>query len=93
MNVEDEYFSVIENRDTEIMLKDKQLAEKDELLATQSEQLAAQNEQLAAQDEQLAAQQTLLRMSVKMLIDAGMTPEDIAANMNMDFDTVRRLLE
>ena len=107
MNVEDEYFSVIENRDTEIMLKNKQLAEKDvqlaaqgeqlaekdELLATQSEQLAAQNEQLAAQDEQLAAQQTLLRMSVKMLIDAGMTPEDIAANMNMDFDTVRRLLE
>lgn len=29
MNVEDEYFSAIERRDTELMLKDKQLAEKD----------------------------------------------------------------
>ena len=100
MNVEDEYFSVIENRDTEIMLKNKliaeqgeQLAEKDVQLAEKNEQLAAQGEQLAEKNEQLAAQQTLLRMSVKMLIDAGMAPEDIAANMNMDLDTVRRLLE
>ena len=32
MNVEDEYFSAIERRDTELMLKDKQLAEKDSQL-------------------------------------------------------------
>ena len=33
MNVEDEYFSIIEKRDTEILLKDQQLAEKNAQLA------------------------------------------------------------
>ena len=39
MNVEDEYISFIERRDTELMLKDKQLAEKDGQLAEKDSQL------------------------------------------------------
>jgi hypothetical protein len=39
MNVEDEYYSVIEKRDTEILMKDKQLAEKNVLLAEKDEQI------------------------------------------------------
>lgn len=41
MNVEDEYFTAIENRDTAIMMRDKKIAEKDAQLAEKDEQLAA----------------------------------------------------
>ena len=54
MDVEDEYFSIIEKRDTEILMKDKQLAEKNVALAKKEEQLAKREEQLAKRDEQLA---------------------------------------
>ena len=52
MNVEDEYFSAIENRDTAIMLRDKRIAEQDVKL----EQNKAQLEQNKAQLEQNKAQ-------------------------------------
>ena len=99
MNVEDEYFSVIEKRDTTIMIKDRKIAEQEvrineqgEKIAEQVEQLAAQGEQLAAQGEQLAAQQETIRLSVKMLIDAGMSPEAVAVNLNLDVEKVKELI-
>ena len=54
MNVEDEFFSVIEKRDTEIMLRDRRLAEKSVQLAEKSKQLVEKSEQLAETSEQLA---------------------------------------
>ena len=54
MDVEDEYFSIIEKRDTEILMKDKQLAEKNVQLAEKNVQLAEKNVQLEKQTEQLA---------------------------------------
>lgn len=39
MNVEDEYFSAIENRDTEILMRDKQLAEQKAQIAEQQAQI------------------------------------------------------
>ena len=65
MNVEDEYFSAIESRDTTIMLKDKKIADQsatineqsatiDEQSATINEQSATINEQSATIDEQSA---------------------------------------
>ena len=56
MNVEDEYFSIIEKRDTEIMMRDRQLAEQNVQLAEQNVQLAEQNARLAEQKAQLTEQ-------------------------------------
>ena len=39
MNVEDEFFSAIENRDTALMQKDKTIAEQGETIAEQKEQI------------------------------------------------------
>ena len=54
MNVEDEFFSAIERRDTDILLKAQQLAEKTVLLAERDNQLAERDNQLAERDNQLA---------------------------------------
>lgn len=60
MQVEDEFFSAIEERDTALMLREKKLAEKDELLAEKDGQLAEKDGQLAEKDGQLAEKDGLL---------------------------------
>ena len=60
MNVEDEYFSAIEKRDTEILFRDHKIAEQKTQLAEQKTQLAEQKSQLAEQKSQLAEQKTQL---------------------------------
>ena len=53
MNVEDEYFTAIENRDTAIMQRDKKIKEQDKQLAEQSNQLQEQSNQLAEKDKKI----------------------------------------
>ena len=105
MNVEDEYYSVIEKRDTEILMRDRQLAEQKvqiseqkvqiseqkAQLTEQKAQLAEKNEQLAEKNEQLAEQERLLRSTVRLLLDAGMTPDEIASRLGVSSETVERM--
>ena len=63
MNVEEEYFSVIEKRDTEILMKDRCIAE----------------------------QESMLRTTIKMLLDAGKSLEEISAATGKDLDIVKKL--
>ena len=60
MNVEDEYFSAIEKRDTEILLKDRKLAEQNVQLMEQKAQLTEQKAQLTEQKVQLTEQKAQL---------------------------------
>ena len=60
MNVEDEYFSVIEKRDTEILMRDRQLAEQKAQLSEQKAQLTEQKAQLTEQKAQLTEQKAQL---------------------------------
>ena len=79
MNVEDEYFSAIEKRDTEILARDKYIAE--------------QKAQLTEQKAQLTEQESMLRATIKMLLDAGKTPGEISSNLGKDLETILRLAE
>lgn len=78
MNVEDEYFKALEDRDTALMMKDKKLAEQAELL-----------EQNKAQLEQNKAQ---LRTMALLLSNSGMRVEEIAKSVGMSQDQVKLLL-
>jgi len=98
MNVEDEYFSIIEKRDTEIMMLDKKLAQKSVQLAqtvAQLEQKDAQLEQKDAQleqkDAQLEQQEVLLQTTIRMLKQNGFSDEQIASSLNISQDEVARL--
>jgi hypothetical protein len=92
MNVEDEYFSAIEKRDTEILMKDRKLAEMSVQLSEQQAQLSEQQAQLSEQQTQLSEQEEMLRATVAMLMDAGMTPEQIAAQLGITSDSFKRIL-
>ena len=78
MNVEDEYFKALEDRDTALMMKDKKLAE-------QAEQL----EQNKAELKQNKAQ---LRTMALLLSNSGMSVEEIAKSVGMFQDQVKLLL-
>ena len=85
MNVEDEYYSYLEKKETEVMIRDKIIAEKEEQLSQQKEQLSQQQEQLSEKD-------ALLRKSIKMLLDAGLTPAKVAESLAVDIETVMSLI-
>ena len=85
MNVEDEYFKALEDRDTALMMKDKKLAEQ----AEQLEQNKAQLEQNKAELEQNKAQ---LRTMALLLSNSGMSVEEIAKSVGISQDQVKLLL-
>ena len=86
MNVEDEYFSIIEQRDTDILQKDRRIAE-------QNVEIAAKDEQLSQKDEQLSQKDEQLRKSILLLAKAGLSPEAIAENLNININTVLIITE
>lgn len=69
MNVEDEYYSAIENRDTAIMNRDKKIKEQDKLLAENAKLLAENEKSLAEQDKLLAEKEKSLTEQNKMLLE------------------------
>ena len=100
MNVEDEYYSVIERRDTEILMRDKQLAEQKAQLTEQKAQLTEQKAQLTEQkaqleqkDAQLEQKDAQLSTSVQLLYKSGLSIESIAEQLGMTTDDVRRLVD
>ena len=85
MNVEDEYYSIIEKRDTEILMKTKELAEK-------AVQLAEKTIQLKEKDAQIEQQSAQLILSLKMLLESGMTLEAIASKWNIGIEKLKDML-
>ena len=99
MQVEDEFFSAIEERDTALMLRDKkiaekdgQLAEKDEQLKEKDGQLAEKEGQLAEKDGQLAEKDGQLKTMTQILSNSGMSIQQIAEAVGMSQDQVNLLL-
>ena len=69
MNVEDEYYSAIENRDTAIMNRDKKIKEQDKLLAENAKLLAENAKLLAENEKSLAEKEKSLTEQNKMLVE------------------------
>lgn len=71
MNVEDEFFSAIENRDTELM-------EQKRIIAAKDDEIAEGKKQIAAKDDEIANQRKKILDMAKMMLNSGM---DISAIM------------
>ena len=61
MNVEDEYFKAIEDRDTAIMSRDKiikekdqQISQKDQLISQKNQQISQKNQQISQKNQQIS---------------------------------------
>ena len=72
MQVEDEYFSAIENRDTELMEQKKLLEKKDNEIAKKDNELAESKQQMAKKDDEIAQKDGQLNAAVKYMLDSGL---------------------
>ena len=88
MNVEDEYFSAIETRDTAIMRRDQRIAEQSAQLEEQSAQLEEQSAQLEEQSAQLEEQRAALLVSAKAMKRAGIPVEQIAEMTRLSVEEI-----
>lgn len=77
MNVEDEYFSAIESRDTEIMLRDQAIAVRDK--------------QIAEREKQLAAQKNVIETLVRTMRSQGASDEYIATVTGLSVEEVSKI--
>ena len=66
----------------------EQLSQKDVQLSQKDVQLSQQKEQLSQKDAQLSRQETQLRASIKMLLDAGLSPAKVAENLGIDLTDI-----
>ena len=85
MNVEDEYYKAIEDRDTAIMQRDKMLKVRDCKMAQMDERLSQQSEQLSQQSEQL-------RNMAKALFVNGLSVEQISNMTGIDIDIIAKFI-
>ena len=92
MNVEDEYYKAIEDRDTAIMQRDKMLKERDCKMAQMDERLSQQSEQLSQQSEQLSQQSEQLRNMAKALFVNGLSVEQISNMTGIDIDIIAKFI-
>ncbi len=91
MNVEDEYFSIIEDRDTELLATNKELAETKAQMAETKAQMAETKAQMAETKAQMAEKDAQLKSSVGMLFKAGLSADTIAANLGITPEELRLL--
>jgi uncharacterized protein (DUF3084 family) len=107
MNVEDEYYSYLEQKETEVMMKDRiiaqkdaqlsqkdaQLSQKDAQLSQKDAQLSEKDAQLSEKDAQLSQKDAQLRTSIRLMLDAGLPPEKVSESLAVDIDTIMTLSE
>ncbi len=99
MNVEDEFFSAIENRDTAIMARDKKIKEQDSLLNEQSNKISEQNNKISEQNNKISEQNNiiteqnkLLRKMATSMLKKGIGIEDIALATGKSVDSIQQIL-
>ena len=92
MNVEDEFFSAIENRDTAIMARDKRIQEQDFLISEQSNTITEQSNTITEQSNIITEQSDLLKKMAKSMLSNGISIEDIASATGKSVDAIRQLL-
>lgn len=99
MNDEDEFYSVLEARDTQVMKLNEQLTEKKKQLNEQKAQLNEKQAQLnektvrlAEAEAQLKEQKSQVKAMVKAMVGNGMTIEAVAKMMNKSEDEINDLL-
>lgn len=106
MNVEDEYFSAIENRDTAILARDQKIKEQNSLISKQSNTISEQSNTISEQSNTISEQSSkiseqsdiitqqneLLKKMAKSMLEKGIAIEDIAAATGKSVDSIRQIL-
>lgn len=93
MNVEDEYFSAIEDRDTEIMTLGEELKQQRAANKKQEDTLRQQEDALRQQKDTLRQQNLMLKSMVKAMLEKGMSIKEVSLLVNKDVAFLENLMK
>lgn len=98
MNVEEEYFGIIEEKDTELQRQNQLLAENGARIREQGAQIKEQDAQIKEQDAQIKErevqikeQDALISTLVKGMLASGKSLEEISGMTGKSIEDIRRL--
>ena len=91
MNVEDEFFRAIENRDTAIMLRDQRIEEQDKHIEEQDKHIEEQDKHIEEQDKLIKEKDEVIRSSARLLKQAGVSLSQIQAMSGLSEEEIARL--
>ena len=83
----------LQEQSEQLQEKDSQLQEKDSQLQEKDTQLQAKDSQLQEKDSQLQEQGEQLRQTIRLLMQASVSPDHIAERLNMSIEAVKRMAE
>ena len=86
MNDEDEFYSVLEARDTQVMHLNQAISDKNEQIIKQSAQISEQSAQISEQSAQI-------RSMAKAMLNSGLSKEMIASTINKSVEELDAILE
>lgn len=99
MNVEDEFFSAIEDRDTAIMSRDKLIKEQDGKIKEQDGKIQEQGELIKERDKlikesegKIKEQEAMLKAMIKGMTSLGLSASQIAKATGKSLTEIERLL-
>lgn len=78
MNVEDEYYSAIEDRDTAIMNRDKKIKEQNKTISEQSSKISEQSSKISEQSSKISEQSAQIKSLASALKEKGLSEEQIS---------------
>ena len=90
MNVEDEFFKAIEDRDTAIMVRDRKIDEQDRKIDEQDRKIDEQDRKMDEQERKIDEQKRMLQNAIGGLRKQGMDDATIASILGLpegDFNT------
>ena len=88
MNVEDEYYQAIEDRDTALMQRAKKIEEMNQIISERDAQISERDAQISERDAQISERDAQLRKSVRVMYQKGMSVDDIASMIGVATDDV-----
>ena len=92
MNDEDEFYSVIEARDTQVMKQNKIITDQTKQINLQNEQINQQSEQINQQSEQINQQSEQIKAMAQAMLKNGLSKDIIAETLNKNIAEVEKLL-
>ena len=99
MNDEDEFYSVLEARDTQVMHLNQTISDKNEQIvkqsaqiSEQSAQISEQSAQISEQSAQISEQSAQIRSMAKAMLKSGLSKEMIASTINRSVEELDAIL-
>lgn len=93
MNDEDEYYSAIEARDTQLMKQNKLISEKNQQINEKNQQINEKNQQINKQTAQINEQTAQIKAMAEAMLQNGLSLDMIAKTINRSVKDIEALLQ